>query len=730
MRPTRKLTSFIIGLSLLFIGVISNAQNIDSLKDVLVRSKDPYVQAELNLTIGEALLNKKDSAAVGFLRRASMLSSQKREPAIEMKAHYLLFKYLKANNRFDDAILELDEAITQARVFKDRKTEKHYLYRKARALRKNGMAQQSLQPYRAALKLMQELEDSTYIAKSYNELGISHKVLAQYDSARYYYQLCLETALSIKDSGRYANALNNLGNVVKNQGFLDTALQYYFQALEMHRARKDTAMQTNVLNNIGVLNGKIGANELSLEYYRECLRLRNLIHDTIKAVSVMTNMAEVFQVTNRMDSAYHYAKKALRLGVQRGAVSSTAWAHEELGDYKYDEGRYDSARWHFEQARSIREKIDEKIAVVSNIYDLGKVDMAQNRLQEADSAFKLVLEMSTEMGTLFQMSNSTQRLGEVSAKLGLFEKAYEYQVYHTHLLDSLNKATQVSEISKEMARYEYEKKQREIELLNKENEVQALRIDREKTLRRLLVVVVLLVLVLMFVLWNRARSLRTVNSTLQEQKATLEKNDHEKEVLLKEIHHRVKNNLQIISSLLSMHAREMKDERVAGALKEGKNRVKSMALIHQMFYQDTEGLTEIGLHTYAKELCQSILSSYAVNKESIKLQFELDTVTINIDDGILLGLIINELVSNSVKYAFPEDRKGTILVSLKQIEKNLHLIVADNGVGKNHVHGPESTNFGLKLVNSFIRKLKGTIAVDTDSGYKTTIIIPHQNDGD
>jgi two-component sensor histidine kinase len=213
---------------------------------------------------------------------------------------------------------------------------------------------------------------------------------------------------------------------------------------------------------------------------------------------------------------------------------------------------------------------------------------------------------------------------------------------------------------------------------------------------------------------------------LQEQKASLEKNDHEKEVLLKEIHHRVKNNLQIISSLLSMHAREMKDERVAGALKEGKNRVKSMALIHQMFYQDTEGLTEIGLHTYAKELCQSILSSYAVNKESIALNFELDTVTINIDDGILLGLIINELVSNSVKYGFPDDRKGVITLRLKQQNDMLHLTVADDGIGKNHIHGPESTSFGLKLVTSFIRKLKGTMTVDTDSGYKTTIIIPHQ----
>ena len=729
MRMTGKLSLLIFYSVLLLGGSRTTAQNIDSLKGVLSRSNDPLVQAELNLEIGGALLDRNDSSAVDYLRRAVMLGSQERDPVIEMRAHHLLYRHLKNVGRFDDAIMEMDNAITQARVFKDRKAEKQYLYTKARSLRKNGQAQRSIEPYKSALDLMKELEDSLYLAKTYNELGISYKNLALYDSAKTYYKLCLVTSQAINDSSRYANALNNLGNVVKNQGFLDTALHYYFQALEMHRALKDTFMLTNVLNNIGVVNGKIGANDLALEYYHECLRLRNLVHDTFKAVSVLSNIAEVFEVTDRMDSAYYYANLAIKLGTRRGTKSSAASAHEALGDYKYNEGRYDSARWHFQQARMLREEIDEKLEMVSNIYDLGKVDMAQGYLNKADSAFQLVLEMSTEMGTLFQMSNAAQRLGEVAFKQGRFEEAYQYQVRHTFLLDSLNAAKQVGELSKEMAKYESEKKQREIELLNKENEFQALRIDREKTLRRLLVVVVLLVLILVFVLWNRARSLRTVNATLEEQKSTLEKNDHEKKVLLKEIHHRVKNNLQIISSLLSMHAREMKDERVSDALKEGKNRVKSMALIHQMFYQDTEGLTEIGLHTYAKELCQSILSSYAVNKEDIALDFNLDKVTINIDDGILLGLIINELVSNSVKYGFPNGRKGTITIQLKQSGDELHVVVSDDGVGKNHIHGPESTSFGLKLVNSFIKKLKGSISVDTTVGYRTTIIIPHKEEG-
>ena len=729
MRMTGKLSLLIFYSVLLLGGSRTTAQNIDSLKGVLSRSNDPLVQAELNLEIGGVLLERKDSSAVEYLRRAVMLGSQERDPVIEMRAHHLLYLHLKRAGRFEDAMVEMDNAITQARIFKDRKEESRFLYFKARSLRKKGFAERSLEPYKQALELYSTLGDSIQISRCYNEIGIAYKVMGEYNAANQYYRQALIVAEAINDSSKIANVLNNMGNVLRSVGFLDSAQTFYYQALEMHEALADTKMMTNELNNLGITFNTLGVYDLSLDYYRRCIYLRELSRDTLKSVSAIMNMAEVMDEIPMRDSALYYTNIALRLSRQRDVPTIEAMAHEALGDYKLHDGELDSARWHYTKANSIRRTIDGQRFLIANIHKLGKVDLMQKRYDVADSTFRVVLRMATEIGALDYMSFANMRLAEVAAANGNYKEAYEYRYRYSNLADSLNNLGKAESARQEMAKYEYEKKQREIELLNKENEFQSLRIDREKTLRRLLVVVVLLVLILVFVLWNRARSLRTVNATLEDQKSTLEKNDHEKEVLLKEIHHRVKNNLQIISSLLSMHAREMKDERVSGALKEGKNRVKSMALIHQMFYQDTEGLTEIGLHTYAKELCQSILSSYAVNKEDIGLDFDLDKVTINIDDGILLGLIINELVSNSVKYGFPNGRKGTITIQLKQIGDELQIVVSDDGVGKNHIHGPESTSFGLKLVNSFIKKLKGSISVDMSDGYRTTIIIPHKEEG-
>ena len=284
----------------------------------------------------------------------------------------------------------------------------------------------------------------------------------------------------------------------------------------------------------------------------------------------MINIAEAHEVSGNMDSAYYYARQVLRLAQLRGSEWAMAGGHESLGDYKYNEAHYDSARWHYEQARKHYSEIDDKIEIGNNTYRLGKVDMALGHFDSAEAKFLTVLRMGNEMETLYMSSNATLRLAEVCAQMGRFEQAFEYQLLHTLQMDSLHAAEQVNAVSEEMARFETERKEQEIALLNKTNEVQALRITRERTLRQSLIIGAILILILAFVLWNRARSLRTVNETLEYQKSVLQKNDHEKEVLLKEIHHRVKNNLQIISSLLSMHAREAKDDDVIAALTEGK----------------------------------------------------------------------------------------------------------------------------------------------------------------
>jgi PAS domain S-box-containing protein len=203
----------------------------------------------------------------------------------------------------------------------------------------------------------------------------------------------------------------------------------------------------------------------------------------------------------------------------------------------------------------------------------------------------------------------------------------------------------------------------------------------------------------------------------EEIKATLK----EKELLLKEIHHRVKNNLQVVSSLLYLQSEHIKDEQSLATIKESQNRVKSMALVHEQLYQP-EGLARVNFTEYIRNLATYLLRSYGVNPDAITLKINADDVSLGIDTAIPCGLIINELVSNSVKHAFPAgkargDRESEIRIDLHADDSKLTLTVSDNGVGlPGDLDFRNTESLGLHLVNTLTRQLEGTIELDRSGG--------------
>ncbi len=190
----------------------------------------------------------------------------------------------------------------------------------------------------------------------------------------------------------------------------------------------------------------------------------------------------------------------------------------------------------------------------------------------------------------------------------------------------------------------------------------------------------------------------------------------EKEVLLKEIHHRVKNNLQIISSLLSLQSSYVNDEKALDLFKDSQNRVKSMAMIHESLYQ-SQDLASIDFSRYITRMATELFSSYADNVGNISLRTDVEDVHLEVDTAIPCGLIINELLTNSIKYAFPSNQAGQISIKFYQNEECYHLHVIDNGVGF-----PEDFDFrntrslGMKLVTSLVDQLDGTIQLKRGSG--------------
>jgi PAS domain S-box-containing protein len=199
----------------------------------------------------------------------------------------------------------------------------------------------------------------------------------------------------------------------------------------------------------------------------------------------------------------------------------------------------------------------------------------------------------------------------------------------------------------------------------------------------------------------------------------------EKEILLKEIHHRVKNNLQIISSLLNLQAADLKDSKILEQFEEIQKRIKSMSLIHEQLYKSKD-LTRIDFDKYIYDLTANLSYSYGSKLDHISFKTKVKSIFLNIDQAIPCGLIINELMSNSIKHGFPRGKKGEILVDFHLDEDNNYtLIVSDNRLGWREGLDFQSTeSVGLKLVNLLTKQLKGTIKLDRNHGTSFKIIFP------
>jgi two-component sensor histidine kinase len=236
---------------------------------------------------------------------------------------------------------------------------------------------------------------------------------------------------------------------------------------------------------------------------------------------------------------------------------------------------------------------------------------------------------------------------------------------------------------------------------------------------------IVLLLVIVFIFYYRFQLKQKANLTLAEKNIEIEKQNEEKEVLLKEIHHRVKNNLQIISSLLNMQTRGLHDLKVIDAMKESQSRVKTMALIHEKLYQ-YDNLSQINMREYMEQLSDFLTQTYGRGKE-IEVIVNSEEIKLDIDTAVPLGLITNELLSNALKYAFENSQKGKIEIILVQTGDNGYkLVVSDTGVGlAKDLDIEKTTSLGLRLVRSLTRQINGNLSISSQSG--TTFSIQWQN---
>ena len=645
------------------------------------------------------------------------------DPEVKAQADQILLQAFEKVGMIDTAVYYGLESITIAKELGSAKKEASFIEKLARLYRNTGDSEKALSLYADCLKLYEGLSDSSGIAYVENSIGISYKKMGLYEEALEHYHHSLAMREAMGDKNQIAQTINNIGNVLRLQGKLDAALSKYLAALEVFEELNDSTNMSNSLNNIGLIHKTNGDSELALKYYQRVLRIRTLRNDQRGMESIRNNIAIIYRERGMRDSALHFFNQNYDFAWSHGIKDAEALALHNLASVYMDDGQWNKAVNGFKEAITIREELKDRYGAASSHQNLAETYLRMGEPKNGIPHAETALTISEEIGSNRQTADIYRLLHRSHAAVGNYSKAYEYHTLEKALSDSLFKEEQVKTIEEMQAAYETEKRTRQIQEVQQQNELQEEKIRSQTTTRNFLYGIIGVGLIVMMILIFQATSLRKANKQLTEQKEELGRNAEEKQLLLNEIHHRVKNNLQVVSSLLNMQSREVTDEHVLHALKEGRDRVHSMALVHQMFYQGHDEAASIEADKYVDKLCNSLMRSYGAEEQGIKLTLNVQPVVLDIDRATLVGLILNELVSNSLKYAFDGAKEKVLTVAFRSGPKNLILQVSDTGMGTNgNERKPDS--FGLKLVESMTRKLKGKLSTVTENGYSTRIEFP------
>lgn len=619
--------------------------------------------------------------------------------------------------RYKDARVAFNYALTNFTKAKKEKNAAGMAMNLGVLLEREGAYDSAIHNYETAKKIFQQINDTSNVANCLENIALAYQEMDNISEALSYMDKVehLLTHSIPKNDGRWINYYYNKGLIFKSDNLYDSALFYSLKGLRLsEELGNPRTINTGYRFMIGIYK-KV---EDFANWKKYALLSRQFAHKTENHLSgseFTLSLSSYYLTKGNYDSASYYATESIELAKKADSKHALRDAKILLSNIYNEQGDYEKSIAELQEV--LTELSTKDISILAGIYhNLGSAYLALNKLDKSDEYLLKSLDYRKQFQNKFDLMESYQTLSQNSKKKGDFKSAFEYFTLAKQYEDSIFNETKMEQIAEMQTEYETEKKDQEIASLAQLTEIQQLKTDKQQSQIYLILSGLALVLVVAGVFYNRSRIKNKANQLLAQKNAEIEKQHGEKEMLLKEIHHRVKNNLQIISSLLSMQTRSESDAKVISAMNEGQSRVKTMALIHEKLYQ-YDNLSRINMHEYMEQLSAFLAQTYRSDKK-IDIQIEAEDINLDIDVAVPLGLITNELLSNSLKYAFQEMDQGLIKIILSKREENGYkLTVSDTGKGiSKELDIDKTKSLGLKLVRTLTRQISGKLSVATENG--------------
>ncbi len=563
-----------------------------------------------------------------------------------------------------------------------------------------------------AIGLALRLENEHLLADSYVAKGLAFDYQFNLDSTLYWYDKALNIRTQQKNKPELIKLYNNYGVSYFYQGMYDRALVYYFESLKQSEIIKDSIGIARCFNNMGLIYDKKGDWSKATTYFEKSLNIKRILKDDAGLLFPLSNLSNIAFLQGDYSSAERYMLTNLQVSQKLNDSMQIGISYGILAIIYASQGNSNKTFENVALCEKFIPFVNDELELSLLYYNLGESLLLMNQWDKSENYLKKSLEISRKIKQSDLVLKAYKSLQELYKKQGNYIESIQFYDLFTALNDSIFKENQGVEISKIEQLYQWEKKEQEIQLLNVN--IAKATAQKRNWILGFAFLGILGAVVTGFFIINRRKSDELEKKNVQIQSALAEN-----KTLMKEMNHRIKNNLQMISSMLHLQMHYASQPEISNMLQETASRIESISMIHQKLYAK-DSVQQIDMQTYIKDIAHAVVQN-SKEKDQVNIQMEVQSVSMEIEKAQSVGLIVNELILNALKHAKTEDALLNITILLFEKEKLKTLIVSDNG--KVEAHQPVDLNksYGMLLIQSFVEKLDGKMEIKRENGWKVII---------
>jgi two-component sensor histidine kinase len=577
--------------------------------------------------------------------------------------------------------------------------------------------QQAENYYRTVLVLELAYKDSTRIAKAYNNVGFAKHYLSQLDSCLFYYHKALSIYRSTGNEG-IPQFIKNIGLVYQMKGDVEKAAASLFESAELFEKQNDTPEVASIYNILGNMYNESGYDSLSLHYHNKGLELRKSLNDEVAVAQSLNNLANTVKSVIGTDSALSLFRQALEIAIRHGNNRLRSALLNNIGEIFLDRGKIDTCKALFFESLKLKRELKDQYGIAHTTHNLARVSLLQKKNSEAESLVMEGLAIAKDIKAAKLLVKYYGMYAYLLTANEKFKEATRYYQLYLGLKDSLLSELKLKAFSEAEVKYRTNNLEEEVAYLRPlEKEIEVLNLHAENQRQRLKFQHAVnwgmgIGAFMMFILVLMARRVSVQRKKYNELLAL--KNE--------EIFHRVKNNLNILMAIFSGQSRMTSNEELKSILKQNESRIKTIRHLHDRLSREPNN--NLSAKIYFEGLIDDLL--FTSNYSKSKCRISIGDVQLGADKTLYMGLIINELVTNSIKHGLGQHPDPFLEVLLKQHPGYIELKVKDNGPGIQREANPrQEESYGMNLLYKLVREeLEGEVQYSYEQGAVFTIKIP------